>query len=326
MSNDYELKNNERPHKVVKKRVKAVAPFIHPEYLNFKTSPYEAWHEKGGQVARAHYPFRFMHRLVFRHELPNLLKSKTEARLRFVEPVSLFFDTYPDYACYEIIPMVWDCWPVYFEKTCKWLVKHDVKTAIFTSSQTVEKVRQRFPKMNVKFCPEAVDITRYSEGKDLNNRNIVMLEFGRDSNLCINCFPNINYVCTKVNGEFLYTNEQLYEAMGNAKITITLPRSCTEPELAGDIETLTQRYWECMLSRIVMLGHAPQELIDLIGYNPVIEIDKEHVKEQILDLLAHIDDYQALVDKNRETALRIGSWEIRMKQVMDWLKEVGYEV
>ena len=55
--------------------------------------------------------------------------------------------------------------------------------------------------------------------------------------------------------------------------------SSPKPELAGDIETLTQRYWECMLSRIVMLGHAPQELIDLIGYNPVIEIDKEHVKE-----------------------------------------------
>ena len=29
----------------------------------------------------------------------------------------------------------------------------------------------------------------------------------------------------------------------------------TQPEMAGDIETLTQRYRECMFSRMVMAGH-----------------------------------------------------------------------
>lgn len=38
-----------------------------------------------------------------------------------------------------------------------------------------------------------------------------------------------------------------------------------QPEIAGDIETLTQRYWECMFSRMVMVGHAPQELLTLSG-------------------------------------------------------------
>ena len=50
---------------------------------------------------------------------------------------------------------------------------------------------------------------------------------------------NLNHVCTKQNGKFIYTNEQLYEAMGDAKVTIALPRSITQPEIAGDIETLT---------------------------------------------------------------------------------------
>ena len=310
------------------KIVKAVTPYIHAGHLNFKISPYNAWKKNSGQIAKGYYPWRAFHWAAFRYELPSFMKSDKEARLRFLEPVSLSFDTFPDYLRYEIIPMVWDCWPCYFEKMCAWLNRHEVKTAIFTSSQTAERIRNRFPKMNVLFCPEAVDTSLYSKGENLNDRNIDVLEFGRGSNLFINFNDNtdFNYVRTKVNGKFLFTNEQLYKAMGDAKVTITLPRSCTEPQLAGDIETLTQRYWECMLSRMVMLGHAPKELVDLIGYNPVIEIDNNKVKEQILDILLHIEDYQALVNKNRETSLRIGSWGIRMKQVMDWLIKIGYEV
>ena len=36
--------------------------------------------------------------------------------------------------------------------------------------------------------------------------------------------------------------------------------------------------------------------------------------------------YQELVDRNRETALQMGSWDIRMKQIMEWLRGLGYEV
>ena len=110
--------------------------------------------------------------------------------------------------------------------------------------------------------------------------------------------------------------------MGNAKVTIALPRSITQPEIAGDIETLTQRYWECMFSRMVMVGHAPQELIDFIGYNPVIELsDKISAEEQIADVIEHIEEYQFLVDKNYETAERLGSWNVRIKWLMGELEK-----
>ena len=307
------------------KRVKAVAPYQHSGFLNFKMAPYEAWVKCGGEVAMAHYPFRALHGFAFRYELPTLWKNKVEARLRFVEPVSLLFDTFPDYVHYEIIPMVWDCWPCYFEKMCNWIKKHHVRTAIFTSSQTAVRIQERFSDLNVMYCPEAVDTSLYGEGELLKERKIDVLEFGRNVNVNLNDNKDgVRYVCTKVNGKFIFNNEQLYDAMGNAKITIALPRSMTQPEVAGDIETLTQRYWENMLSRMVMVGHAPKELIDLIGYNPVIEMDMEHVTEQILDILAHIEGYQELVDKNRETALRLGDWMLRMKEIMSFLGTNGY--
>ena len=127
-----------------KKLLKAVTPYHHPGFLNFKVAPYEAWRHNGGSVAKNCYPPRFLHGTVFRWELPTILKNRKEARLRFVEPVSLSFDSFPDYARYEVVPMFWDCWPRYFEKTCRWLRKHGVRTAIFSSRQTAEKMQERF--------------------------------------------------------------------------------------------------------------------------------------------------------------------------------------
>lgn len=318
-----------------KKILKAVAPYIHPGFLNFKMMPFEAWKENGGEEAKAHYPWRWLHGAAYRWELPTLCESRHEARLRFVEPVSLGFDAFPDYACYEVVPMVWDCWPRYFEKTCEWLKKHRVRTAIFSSRITAERIQKRFPKMNVIWCPEAVDGALYNNGKPLKERTIDLLEFGRSNERVLPAGALVeeidkgqggglflNHVCTKQNGKFIFTNEQLREAMGDAKVTIALPRSMTQPEMAGEVETLTQRYWECMFSRMVMVGHAPQELVDFIGYNPVVELrDDISAKDLIMDVVEHIEDYQALVDRNRATAERLGSWNVRMKWLMGELKD-----
>ena len=322
-----------------KKILKAVSPFNHPGFLNFKMMPYEAWKRNGGEVAKAHYPWRWLHGAAYRWELPTIWKSRKEARLRFVEPVSLKFDSFPDYARYEVVTMFWDCWPRYFEMTCEWLRKHQVKTAIFSSRMTAERMQERFPEMRVIWCPEAVDGSVYQKGKVLKDRKIDLLEFGRSNEKVLpagtfeKAFDSslgdteskglvLNHVCTKQNGKFIYTNEQLYQAMGDAKVTIALPRSMTQPEMAGDIETLTQRYWECMFSRMVMVGHAPKELVDFIGYNPVIELREDISAEALIrEVLEHIEDYQALVDKNRETAERLGSWDVRMKWLMEELRE-----
>lgn len=66
--------------------------------------------------------------------------------------------------------------------------------------------------------------------------------------------------------------------------------------------------------------------MDFIGYNPIIELRDDISAEALIrDVLEHVEDYQALVDKNRETAKRIGSWDMRMKWLMEELKE-NYDV
>lgn len=154
------------------KIVKAVAPYTHPSSINFKTAAYNVWIKIGGKVAASHYPMRALHGFTYRCELPEIIKNKGETRLRFVEPVSMRFDTFPDYVHYEIIPFVWDCWPDMIEKTCRWFVRHDVKTAIYTSSQTAELMRRRFPDMNVLTITEGIDTSIYHAGKELKDRKV----------------------------------------------------------------------------------------------------------------------------------------------------------
>ncbi|MBR4572171.1 MAG: hypothetical protein IKO28_01965 [Prevotella sp.] len=314
------------------KTVKAVAPYIYEGGINFKHKPYEAWRKLGGQVAPAHYPPRFLHGLAFRYELPMLVKGlrskvKGEARLRFVEPVSLYFDTFPDYCLYEVIPFFWDVWPENFEKTFAWLKRHNTKTAIFTSSQVAEMVRARFPEMNVLAVTEGIDVENYSEGKLLRDREIDFLEYGRNIDRVVKYrFHGLNVLRGQKNGKNLLTSEQLLKDLQNSKVVAAYTKKWTNPELAGEIDTLTQRYWECMLSGCIMIGHAPQELVDLIGYNPVIEIDRNYPDDQLTSVLSNIADYQKLTDRNRNSAIKYGDWKYSMQRVMNFLLDKGYNV
>ena len=186
--------------------------------------------------------------------------------------------------------------------------------------------------MNILVVTEGVDISKHYEGTLLKDRKIDLLEFGRTNKLVIgeSEFEGINHLCTG-NLEKRLTDEELHDAMADAKITIALTKNYTDPAIGGCVETLTQRYWENMLSRIVMVGHAPQELVDLIGYNPVIEVaidesSEENFRKEVKKILDHIEDYQPLVDRNRDVAVKMAPWELRMQHVKEWLVNLGYEV
>ena len=205
---------------------------------------------------------------------------------------------------------------------------HRVKTAFFTSSQTAEKMKELCPALHICYLPEAIETNLYKAGKNLNDRKYDYLEFGRCCNYVDtkSLSENVRVLSSRNENGALATRQLLIDALADSKITICLPRSVNQPEIAEGIETLTQRYWECMLSRVIIVGKAPQELVDLIGYNPVVELDKEHFAEQVADIIGHLEDYQDLVDKNREMALKHGDWKLRVEEMKGKLVEFGYEL
>lgn len=312
----------------MKKRVLAVAPYWHERSNNFKTYVYNAWRNCGGYIMKSHYPWHRLKGLAYNYTLPSFFKDKKIAQLRFVESGSINFDTFPGYARYEIIPMVWDCWPKQFENTCKWFDKHNVRTAIFTSSQTAERMQQRFPQMNILFITEGINVDFYKSGKELNERIINLYEIGSVSRSYFKKKYPDDYkrLCGIPKGWSTRFRKDFLHFLTETKVTVIFPRCKTQPGVAGDIETLTQRYWECMLSRIVMVGYAPKELVDLIGYDPVIPMNMDNPVCQLETIINHINDYQTLVDKNRDTALKFASWDIRIKTIMEWLTSCGYNV
>ena len=85
--------------------------------------------------------------------------------------------------------------------------------------------------------------------------------------------------------------------------------------MAGNIETLTQRYWEAMLSGCVIVGRAPKELISICSYNPVVEVKEEDYDAGVTKVLRHLSDYQGLVDRNREFAARNADWTNRIRLI-----------
>lgn len=310
------------------KIVKAIPPYIYKGASNFKYYPCEAWEKIGGKVLRNFYPPQFLHSLIYRITLPSIFKNKREARLRFVSGYSIQFDTFPDYAFYEVIPVIWDCWPKQVESVAAFFRKHQVKTAIFTSSQTADVFRNLFPQMNILTITEGIKIDLYSPGNVLSDRKIDILEIGRkDGNFFKTPLPEgINHIKTGNFARTFQSDEEFRAALADTKVTVTVPRCDVNPETAGNIETLTQRYWECMLSRIVMVGRAPKELINLIGYNPVIDWDGNDASPLVSDILENIGKYQDLVNRNYETAKKMASWEMRMKDIMIYLKNKGYSV
>lgn len=312
----------------MKKIVKAVKPFIYENNSNFKLAVYQKWEECGGKVSHLRPLEKYYKRLSYHLNLPTLWQSGKEARLRFVEGASLRFDTFPDYLDYEVIPVIWDCWPRYVDKMARWFHKHHVRTAFFTSSQTAERMRELCLNVNIFHLPEAIETELYHAGKALAKRSVDYLEFGRCSMILDSSQfdSRIKVLSSKNEYNGLTTREQLINALADSRITLAMTRLDNQPEIAEGIDTLTQRYWECMLSGVVILGRAPQELIDIVGYDPVVRLDKDNANTQILDILGHIEDYQELVDKNRETALKYGDWKLRIKQMMEKLRELGYEV
>lgn len=323
---------------VLMKIVKAVAPYIYEDKCNFKYYLYKSWKAMNGKVAESHYPWSIFHSLVYKFDLPCLFRCNNEARLRFVSGFSIRFDTFPDYAQYEIIPVIWDCWPQNVPVVAAFLSKYSVKTAVFTSSQTADTFRQLFPKINILTITEGVELDLYHKGNDLKDRTIDVLEVGRN---WVDFFKTplmdgVNHVKTGNFQRFFNTDEDFRRGLADTKVTINVPRCDVDKRMAGDIETLTQRYWECMLSRVVMVGRAPAELIDLIGYDPMVSVPELQThSSRVLDfdfsplvneVLANIEEYQPLVDKNHKTAMRMASWDIRVTQIADFLRENGYMV
>lgn len=266
--------------------------------------------------------YSFIHKF-----LPFLIHRKNKLIVA-ANGVNIKDNLFPYYFGYDIVPMLWDCWPSTWERMYASFRLLDVKTVLVTSRQVAKMINEETD-VKAYWIPEGIKTSLYSKGCNLSERSIDVMEIGRqmkdfhnvlllmkekgEINRIIN--SNINKDGTLDGSHVAYTNEELRMLMADSKIMVCFPQCDTNPQRAGNIETLTQRYWEAMLSRCVLVGRAPQEIIDVIGYNPVIDADWNNITEQIVSILYNITDYQLNVDKNYEVAIKFADWSTRMPMI-----------
>lgn len=229
--------------------------------------------------------------------------------------------------CYsnEIIPYCYDCWPNTWDAWQSFFKSNNVRIAFFTSKQACEHFAASNPEIVCQWLPEATDPSKYISNRLLQDREIDVLEMGRkylayhDSISALLC-NGYTHLYEKSSGEIIFpTTELLIDGLANSKISVCFPASITHPAKSSGLETVTHRYFESMASKCLMVGHCPDELLDLFGYNPVVEADLENPSAQIVEILNNISQYQELVDKNYSRFLEVGTWKIRVKTVINLL-------
>jgi len=222
---------------------------------------------------------------------------------------------------------IFDAWPKNHNSIIKFLNFFKVKNAFFTSSQAVEIIQSKVAKTNCYWVPEGIlaDGYKYSEFKD---KNIDVLALGRRSNSyhkqVKNCLEDNKktYLYVKKEGKLIFpTRAKLIKGLADTKISVCFPSNITHPERAGNIETMTIRYLQSMISKCLVVGRAPKEMIALFGYNPVIEIDSKDPQGQIIEILNNYSDYYSLIEKNYDVVSNNHTWLNRWDSVKATLSE-----
>ena len=254
------------------------------------------------------------------------------SRTAFVVPIMgpCFYRFFPIVYGAETIPLAHDCWEPQFDRWAAFLKRARIRRAFFTARAAAEAMNARVPGLRAEWLPEGIELGFFPYETPLSARGIDILELGRRSN----AFHEVaRPYCEKQGYRHLYqksarelvfdTREAFRRGMADTKLLICFPSSQTNPERSGTVETMTLRYLEGIACKSVILGHAPAELVDLFGYNPVVEVDFTEPARQIDQLLAHIDDHQPLVERNFARLADVGTWDVRIRDLIDRLSRDG---
>jgi len=186
----------------------------------------------------------------------------------------------------------------------------------------------KIPNFKAYWMPEAITCDSY-RWCDYGEKGIDILQYGRrwewlHERLLPFCRTNtINYQYPIDSGNFkrqFKNRDVLLDGLSKAKIAICVPKTVTHPE-KYDLSTVTTRYFECLASKCLILGHAPPDLIKMYGYNPLVEVDRLRPLDQLKYLLDHYIEFIPLIEKNYQITKERHQWKHR---IMD-MKEIIHD-
>ncbi len=216
---------------------------------------------------------------------------------------------------------LWDAWPGRHSAVKAFVESWGVQYAFVSSSQAVERLSRMSEKCTFVWVPEAIDPDRYQH-RPVREKDIDVLQLGRKYEAHHEqIVPALQkagktYLYEREKGRIIFpAREEFVSGLARSKVSICVPSSLTHPERAGDIETMTLRYLQSIVSKSVVLGHAPAEMVELFGYNPVVEIDMADPAGQVLDILSNYENYLSLVERNFNVVTGYHTWSNRWQRI-----------
>ncbi len=220
---------------------------------------------------------------------------------------------------------MFDAWPNLYPKIKSLVDTYKIDNLYVSSKKSAQELTEIFGLQNVYWVPEGINIKYYNflpyEGRDID-----IISYGRSyqpyHDSIIDKF-DLKYVypCP---GELLFkTHLELTKALARSKISICFPSSLTHPERTSGTETMTNRYLEAIASKCLIIGKAPLEMIELFGYNPVIEADFQNPVGQLNEIIINYQSYIGLVEKNFNALLKNHLWEHRWNLIKEYMSEAN---
>ena len=261
-----------------------------------------------------------------------LVRNVAKSGRKYIVPVMDVHEQryFPISYLHEVIPYCFDCWERRYPLWLKSFRRQRVRIAFFSARQSAEYFQRVMPDMQSIWLPEACDPAEYDPGTPLAERGTDVLELGRRHNALHDAItPALAaagrvHLYEKEKGQLIFPSRRaMLDGLADAKISVCFPGSMTHKDWAGDVETVTWRYFESMASKCLIVGHCPAELKALFGYDPTIPIEMRRPAGQIEDLLSNIASYQDFVDNNYQYLTKFGTWDSRVRQMVEILKERG---
>ncbi|MFF7977812.1 glycosyltransferase [Streptomyces sp. NPDC007901] len=221
----------------------------------------------------------------------------------------------------DVVPYCWDVWQPQWELWTRHLRRLRPPAVFVAAEQSALFLARALPDTRVVHLPEATRLSLHDPSRPLAARSIGVLELGRRHQKwhdavrdAVTARSTRRHLYEQRIGDVVFPREaDLYRGFSNTVISVCFPRSLTHPGVAGEVETTTQRYFESMASGCLVLGHAPAELVRLMGYNPVVEVDWTAPAEQVLDILAAPHRWQPHVDEALRRVREVGDWSVRVR-------------
>lgn len=231
----------------------------------------------------------------------------------------------------DVVPYCWDVWEPSWPLWARRLRPLRPPAVFVTAQQSARFLGDALPQSQVIHLPEATRMDRHDSGTCLAARTVGVLELGRRHPVWHEAVTEplrrrspLPHLYEAGPGRLVYPNEHaLRRGLSQAMISVCFPSSLTHPQRSGNVETMTQRYLESMASGCLVLGQAPPELVSLMGFNPVIEIDWRDPVQQVLDILASPSGWQPAVDRALSRLQEVGDWSVRVRAALERIHIIG---